>query len=733
MYRLRLLLILTAFFPVALSAQDIPVFSWQSHFSYHAIHHVQNGSDGIYGGTNRALYFVDSEDNSLRFLNKITGLSDTGIGAIHHNDNHFVIGYQNGNLDILAGETLRNITTILDAENLEQKAFTSLTIKNAELWGGTAFGMIRYNLNRNEFTETYQNIGQNASRLGINDFVITQDSILAASDDGMLSVSLDDNTNRQDFNFWQRQLTGISFSKIVQNELGFFAASDSDLFKQENGLWQFADNFSTEIQALLPTQSAILVLTSNALYQLSEAGLEEIISTKKSWGNFQSIALRNDEFLIGTALSGLLRFQNATADPEIILPEGPVSDLHSATIDSAGKQFWTSFGKISSFAPENSVWSAIETKINNGQVLDMIVDIDVNGPSQTITSLTGGPYLKSGNGFSSVHLALSASSPLIESNGILNIPAVAYQNSKLWVVQRGADPALSAWQAESDVWEIYNLSHPLRNYINNIYTVDNGDKWMPIDVDRGGGVLVFNAEDNRLRYLNTNGGQGGLTGKEITHIAQDQDGFIWITTNEGICFFPNPNQILTNAALTANVPIFEGRLLLRNEYLTSVLIDPANRKWIATRDNGVWLFNETGETLIQHFTTENSPLSSNEVRAMGMDPKSGKVFFTTSEGIISFRADATEGTGQHQNVKIYPNPVKPGFTGNVVIEGLVNNAYLKLTDVSGKLVREIRANGSTAIWNTRDLNGSRVTAGVYLLFSSNRDGSETFIGKIVVI
>ena len=118
---------------------------------------------------------------------------------------------------------------------------------------------------------------------------------------------------------------------------------------------------------------------------------------------------------------------------------------------------------------------------------------------------------------------------------------------------------------------------------------------------------------------------------------------------------------------------------------------------------------------------------------MTIDPKSGQVFFTTPNGIASFRSDATEGSATHENVRIYPNPVEPNFNGLIVIEGIVNNALLKLTDVSGKLVREIQANGSTATWNGRDLNGARVQTGVYLVFSSNRDGSETFVGKIVVI
>lgn len=185
--------------------------------------------------------------------------------------------------------------------------------------------------------------------------------------------------------------------------------------------------------------------------------------------------------------------------------------------------------------------------------------------------------------------------------------------------------------------------------------------------------------------------------------------------------------------MTASVPIFENRLLLRNEYITDIGIDPANRKWFGTKSNGIWLFSETGEELIYHFTINNSPLPSNNILSLAIEPVSGEVLITTDKGAISFRSDATIGTDEHQNVKVYPNPVAPSYTGQIVIEGLVNNAQLKITDVSGKLVKEVRANGSTAIWNGRDLNNARVKSGVYLVFSASQDGLETYVAKIVII
>tara|TARA_Y100000590_G_scaffold124353_1_gene142258 strand:+ start:55 stop:330 length:276 start_codon:yes stop_codon:yes gene_type:complete len=87
----------------------------------------------------------------------------------------------------------------------------------------------------------------------------------------------------------------------------------------------------------------------------------------------------------------------------------------------------------------------------------------------------------------------------------------------------------------------------------------------------------------------------------------------------------------------------------------------------------------------------------------------------------------------HSNVNIYPNPVRPGYSGKVGISGLVNNAYIKIADVNGKLIRELRANGGSVSWDLLDYNNRRVESGVYVVFSSEITGEETYIGKLAVV
>jgi len=64
---------------------------------------------------------------------------------------------------------------------------------------------------------------------------------------------------------------------------------------------------------------------------------------------------------------------------------------------------------------------------------------------------------------------------------------------------------------------------------------------------------------------------------------------------------------------------------------------------------------------------------------------------------------------------------------------LAGNSEVKITDITGNLVYETMAEGGTATWDGKTLSGKRVQTGVYIVFSSNDDGSETEVTKILFI
>jgi hypothetical protein len=110
----------------------------------------------------------------------------------------------------------------------------------------------------------------------------------------------------------------------------------------------------------------------------------------------------------------------------------------------------------------------------------------------------------------------------------------------------------------------------------------------------------------------------------------------------------------------------------------------------------------------------------------------------TNKGIMNYNTGSTKGGTSHDPTQVfaYPNPVPPGYNDVIGIRGLVEDAIIKITDINGQIVTEIKALGGQAIWDGLDNRGRKISAGVYLVFSSDDDSfdsPDTFVTKIMVL
>ena len=258
-----------------------------------------------------------------------------------------------------------------------------------------------------------------------------------------------------------------------------------------------------------------------------------------------------------------------------------------------------------------------------------------------------------------------------------------------------------------------------------------GNRW--IRQGYSGGILVISPKNQR-QFVSTGVGLGSLPSSNVKSLALDRDGQMWVGTDKGVVVFDNPSAVFSGKNFDAYTPVFERRRLLGNENVNSIAIDGGNRKWMGTK-NGIFLFSPDGTELVINFTEKNAPLPTNEISYITAEPKTGEVYIRTPKGMVSYRGTATEGSLKQDEsvVKVFPNPVRPDFDGQIGIEGLVENAFVKITDVVGNLVYETRASGGTAIWNGRTLTGQRVETGIYLIFSGNKKGEETLVSRLAVV
>ena len=264
-----------------------------------------------------------------------------------------------------------------------------------------------------------------------------------------------------------------------------------------------------------------------------------------------------------------------------------------------------------------------------------------------------------------------------------------------------------------------------------------GQVWIPAPMNQGLYVYQSNTyfTNDVWKQLTTAKYSGNLPSNNVLSVALDLTGAIWVGTDNGIGIF-NCSDI-SKEVCDAYLPTIKNAngfigFLLQRESVNCIAVDGANRKWVGTQ-NGAWLLNAEGTSIIEHFTKNNSPLPNDTILQILIEPTYGDVFFNTANEMVSYRGFATEGSSSQKNdIEIYPNPVPPSYNGPIAFRGLVENALVKITDISGSLIYETRALGGQALWNGKSFNGTKVATGIYLVFVRDEKGNEKTVGKILI-
>ena len=225
---------------------------------------------------------------------------------------------------------------------------------------------------------------------------------------------------------------------------------------------------------------------------------------------------------------------------------------------------------------------------------------------------------------------------------------------------------------------------------------------------------------------------------------QDRSGDLWFGTDKGLKVIYDGYRAFANGGNGETSPVNCSNILFNedgiNEYLmayesiTCMAVDGANRKWVGTSNNGLYLISANGLEQLHHFTTANSPLASDKIVALTVHPESGVVYVGTDMGLQSYRSTATVGyTEPLADIHAFPNPVRPGYDGPIAVKGFTRDALVHITDARGHVVFSTNAHGGQAVWNGRTNNGDRVSSGTYYVFASDASGNMRSVAKILVI
>ncbi len=742
---------------LSLRAQsDIPIGAWRTHFSFRDNHSIITTEKRVYSAGSNSLFYYDRMDGSLNQISKIDGLSETDIRDIGYHDRTetFLIAYGNGVIDLLRD----NRITVIDDLRLNAAA-QEIVISDMDFLQELAYlssniGVIVLDLVKQEIREVYQNIGPGGTELTVNGAAIINDSLFIATDQGVMGGSLSPSVNLLDFNNWRRfdssdGLPSTETQAIQAFNDRIWAAIDfTGIYYYQGQTWQqFNLDLTNPVQCMTANPDELIITTDENLMVISPD--EDLKVIDHPLFNNPRCAVRDQGILwVADSINGLI--SNMGNEYLSLFPNGPFTDQldqarfldeHIVSLGAGYDPFRRPMNNTKGFnffkegGWENFNDTGAE-KVTNFPPIPNLVDVTWSDNLWYFASFGAGIVQWDEENNITVLDHETPGSTLI-ATGLPNNQNVLISGverdtqGNIWALNYGNPFPLHRFQPLENQWTAFSSSFSAGRFALDLDLTEAGEFWLTLDPKNGGGILVLNPESGQERWLKEDPGEGGLPSNRVLDLAIDLEGQIWVGTDEGIALFPFPFDLLSRPQVDAQTIFIDGRPLLRDQTVTSLAVDGGNRKWIGT-ENGLWLFSEFGDSVIHNFTSSNSPLPNDLILDVELNPSTGEVFIVTPSGMVSFRSDATRGTTRHQQVKIFPNPVTRDFTGSVGISGLTNNSVIKITDITGKLVSEFRANGGTAAWNVADLSGSRVKSGVYLVFSSSIDGSETFVGKIAV-
>jgi hypothetical protein len=224
-------------------------------------------------------------------------------------------------------------------------------------------------------------------------------------------------------------------------------------------------------------------------------------------------------------------------------------------------------------------------------------------------------------------------------------------------------------------------------------------------------------------------------------LCEDLDGMVWVGTSAGLFVIEDVTKVFdkdfhfTQIKINRNDGSGLADYLFNDVSISCIAIDAANRKWIGTQANGAYLISADGQEMLHHFTTEDSPLLSNNVQSIAVHPGTGEVAFGTDKGICTFISDATtpEEELEKSNVVVFPNPVTPDYNGPIAIRGLVEDSEVKIISTGGQLVWNGTSSGGTCTWNGVANNGKPVASGIYHVVANTPEGGKAIMTRIVIV
>lgn len=661
--------------------------SWRLYPSYNNIDEISPAGTICFATASGSLFSYNTASGETVTYDKTNSLSDANIAHIRWSPvtKRLIIAYDNSNIDLLATNgSVVNVSDLYSKTTSKDKTINHIFLDGNYAYLSIGFGVLKLDMRKGVVADTYQ------LDFGVN-YTYIKDGYLYA-------VSKTNGTYR---------------GKLTDNLL-------------DKSTWMYSGNYTA----------------------LSEDRLNVNDQTTGLWWT------KND--------NGRLTYYSIDADgnreykTEGVLPDGPASNNFYRLYMHGGKLYgvagqWSQ--ELDGRHPgEVHVWDGTQWSEFEQPTKDILghrnedwlcMDFDPLKEGHVMIGAKSGLYEFQDEQF--VKCYNTDNSPIESSINSMNyaiVGSVKYDgDGNLWLLNRQGEYPIKQITKEGE-WKCFPHSEITDkwNLTSMFISPTNGLMWFVNDHWGSTGLYAYDyANDNIFQWNTTYVNEDGtaVSPNYLYTISEDNSGNIWMATSSGPLYL-SPADFQSGIFTQHKVPRNDGTnladYLLANVRTRCIAVDGANRKWMGT-ENGVFLISDDCNTQLQHFTTDNSPLLSNTIYDVYVDPNSNTVYFATDKGLCSYASDATQPAAEmvKDNVYAYPNPVTPDYSGKITIVGLSFNSDVKIVTSNGTLVNHGRSTGGSYQWDGHDLKGKRVASGIYMVEAATENGEKGTVCKIAVV
>ena len=750
--------------------------SWQIYPAYNVC--TQNIPVGkrVYALMESKLMAYDTEDNTITTFDWTHQLNDVAIAFIHYSAeaHRLILVYDNGNIDLLSTADDDDVINLAQLKNstLQNKTINNVQVNGSIAYVCTGFGIVVVDLERGIIKETY-NLGLDVLSCALN-----TTTLFAGTSTGLWTGKLADNL--QDKTSWHQVNNDYKATHMEYFDGRIWVHFGGWLYVSNPEVTTFTPviNNNRGIQRYMTLfDDKLIIGNQKNTYIFSSADNLQHLTGDYAWNN---ITYFNNIYWASDAYQGLQAYTleaDGTFTPTItaLHAESPLHD-YSLHLRYAGERLLIAGGHPN-YSPTSRPGTAIilepdgtwnnfdYTSAAEAFPKERFLDVtniaqDPNDPNHHYvgTARSGIYEFRDSKCVGHIGLENAPFHSILPDNPYPQYFVVAdgltYDaDGNLWTLnctQGARDTTIRVMQPDGTWIGIPCPEIKEASTLDRIFFDSKGRTWINSRRMDARGIFMLDTNgtldrtsDDHRQHRGTIVNQDATTyaPDEFYCFAEDADGQIWFGTNLGPFVISDPDNFrdanfrFEQIKVSRNDGSGLADYLLSGIPILSIAVDGGQRKWFGSAGSGAYLISADNQEELIHFTTENSPLPSDNVYVIAIDGKSGRVFFATDKGLCSYLSDATDPAEEltRDEVTVFPNPVDPDYNGPITVRGLTFDAEVKITSSTGQLIWQGTSNGGSFTWNGCDSRGRRVASGIYNIIAANSNGKKAIVSRVAII